>query len=134
LARRLAAGDTIALVSDAGLPGISDPGADLIGLAIQEGVSVIPIPGASAALTALVVSGLPTGRFAFDGFPPRARTDRRKFFASVREERRTILLHESPGRLLSTLEDLRTELGDRPVAIARELTKIHEEVFRGSLS
>ncbi len=131
---RLQAGQSVALVSDAGLPGVSDPGADLIGLAIEAGIPVVPVPGPNAALSALVVSGLPSGRFAFEGFPPRGKTDRRAFFDALRGESRTLILYESPGRLLSTLEDLYAVLGDRPIAVAREMTKVFEEVLRGRVS
>lgn len=131
---RLLAGHNIALVSDAGMPGISDPGVELVVQAARAGIAVVPIPGPNAALSALIVSGLPAGRFVFEGFPPRTRTDRREFFATLRAECRTILLYESPGRLRCTLEDLYRMLGDRPVAVARELTKLYEEVFRGTLA
>jgi 16S rRNA (cytidine1402-2'-O)-methyltransferase len=134
LAARLAEGQTIALVSDAGTPGISDPGSELIAEALANSAQVVPIPGPNAALAALVVSGLPAGRFAFDGFPPRTKGDRREFFDNLREERRTVVLYESPGRLVSTLEELHLVLGDRPVAVARELTKVFEEVYRGTLA
>lgn len=134
LVRRLQEGQTIALVTDAGTPCVSDPGPDLITLALEHGIAVIPIPGASAALAGLVVSGLSTGRFAFEGFPPRAKSERREFLASLSQEPRTILLYEAPGRVLDTLHDLYGALGERPVAVARELTKIFEEVYRGTLS
>lgn len=134
LAGRLAAGESIALVSDAGTPGVSDPGADLISMAIDRGVSVVPVPGPNAALAALVASGLSASRFAFDGFPPRGRSDRRAFFGALRAETRTVLLYESPGRIAGTIEDLYGVLGDRPVAIGRELTKAFEEIYRGTLS
>lgn len=131
---RLDEGASVSLVSDAGTPGISDPGADLIVRAIGAGVTIVPIPGASAALSSLVASGLPTSRFCFDGFPPRTKTDRREFFRSLESERRTIILYEAPTRLLHTLQDLLEHLSDRKVAIAREVTKRFEEVFRGRLS
>lgn len=134
LAARLASGQTLALVCDAGTPGISDPGTALIRLALAQDAAVVPVPGPNAALAALVVSGLPAGRFAFDGFPPRARTDRHAFFQSLRHERRTLLLYESPRFLLDTLERLLAVLGDRPLAVARHLTKPTEEVYRGTLS
>ncbi len=134
LVDRLLAGQSIALVSDAGTPGISDPGANLITLALSHGVTVTPIPGACAALAGLVVSGLSASRFAFEGFPPRGRSDRREFFAELSSEPRTLLFYEAPGRVLETLQDLYRALGDRPVAVARELTKMFEEVYRGTLS
>ena len=130
---RLVAGASVALVSDAGTPGVSDPGERLVSAAHACGASVVPVPGPSAALAALVVSGLPTGRFAFDGFPPRNRADRRTFFEALAAERRTIVLYEAPTRVRQTLEELLLALGDRRVAVGRELTKIHEEVFRGTL-
>jgi len=134
LAARLAEGRPLALVSDAGTPGIADPGATLIRRALAQGARVVPVPGPNAALSALIVSGLPAGRFAFDGFPPRARADRRAFFESLRAERRTLLLYESPKYLLATLKDLLSVLGDRPLAVARDLTRPTEEVYRGTLS
>jgi 16S rRNA (cytidine1402-2'-O)-methyltransferase len=134
LVDRLISGQAIALVSDAGTPGISDPGADLIRRALDANVSVIPIPGANAAVAALVASGLPTGRFSFEGFPPRTKTDRREFFADLRDEPRTVILYESAQRMDATLSDLYAAIGDRPVALARELTKKFEEIFRGCLS
>lgn len=134
LLEALERGENIALVSDAGLPGISDPGTDLIARAIKRGFCVTPVPGANAALTALVASGLPTARFAFDGFPPRSRSDRHDFFNNLKKEQRTILLYESPGRLLNTLQELLTSLGDAPISVARELTKLFEEHYRGTIS
>ncbi len=134
LINRLVSGQAVALVSDAGTPGISDPGADLIRRALDAGVSVIPIPGPNAALAALVASGLPTGRFAFEGFPPRTKTDRREFFLGLRDEQRTVILYESAQRIAGTLADLYSVIGDRPVALARELTKKFEDVYRGRLS
>jgi 16S rRNA (cytidine1402-2'-O)-methyltransferase len=134
LIRKLLDGKSIALVSDAGTPGISDPGADLITGAIAEGIQVTPIPGAGAAISALVVSGLSASRFAFEGFPPRTKSDRREFFASLESERRSIILYEAPGRVVETLQDLHRALGERPVAVARELTKMFEEVYRGTMS
>ncbi len=128
---RLTHGENVALVSDAGMPGISDPGTELIEAAILASVTVTPIPGANAALAALVVSGLPTAKFCFHGFPPRTKTDRRTFFADLKEDQRTIILYESPGRALATLKELYGTLGNRPVAIGRELTELFEEVFRG---
>jgi len=134
LAARMAAGESVALVTDAGTPGVSDPGGELIAAALRTGVPVVPVPGPSAVLAALTVSGLPTGRFAFHGFPPRTRTDRREFFARLQEARETLVLFEAPTRLSSTLHELLHALGDRRIAVARELTKLHEEVFRGRIS
>ncbi|MCL5103064.1 MAG: 16S rRNA (cytidine(1402)-2'-O)-methyltransferase [Armatimonadetes bacterium] len=132
--RMLQDGRSVALVSDAGTPGISDPGHELIAMCISEGVRVESIPGPSAAISALVVSGLPTAHFAFDGFPPRKENERLTFFRSLKTERRTIILYESPLRLMKTLEAARKELGDRQSAIVREATKKFEEVIRGPLS
>ncbi|HSV74062.1 MAG TPA: 16S rRNA (cytidine(1402)-2'-O)-methyltransferase [Chthonomonadales bacterium] len=130
----LRAGKSVALVSDAGTPGISDPGADLVRLAAAEGQTVTAVPGPSAVLAALGVSGLPTGRFAFDGYPPRARSDRTAFFAGLRGEARTVVLYEAPLRVEATLRDLLEALGDREVCIGRELTKVFEDVYRGTLT
>jgi len=134
LVERLRAGERIALVSDAGTPVLSDPGGDLVARAVAAGVRVVPVPGASAALAALVASGLPATRFAFDGFPPRGESERRAFFASLRDERRTLLLYESPRRLRATLRALRDTLGERRVVVARELTRPGEEFVRGTAS
>ena len=124
----------VALVSNAGMPGISDPGYELIVAANQRGIPVVPIPGPSIVITALVVSGLPTDKFIYLGFLPRKSNARRRLLESIAEEEVTILVLESPHRLLATLNDILLVLGDRRVAICRELTKIHEEVFRGRIS
>jgi 16S rRNA (cytidine1402-2'-O)-methyltransferase len=134
LLEQLLQGQSVALVSDAGMPGISDPGAGLIARAVAAGVRVTPIPGATAAIAALAAAGLPTERFAFDGFPPRDTASRRAFFASLVDEPRTILLYESPRRLRETLRSLCEALGERRVVVARELTKPGEEFVRGSAS
>jgi 16S rRNA (cytidine1402-2'-O)-methyltransferase len=134
LAERLKAGESMALVTDAGTPGVSDPGGRMVRRAVQIGAAVSPIPGPSAVLSALVVSSLPTGRFCFDGFPPRTRSDRRQFFENLAAEQRTIVLYESPVRLRATLAELLHVLGDRSIAVCRELTKVHEEIFRGTIS
>lgn len=132
---RLGRGEVVALVSDAGLPGISDPGERLVAAAVAAGHRVEAIPGPSAGLAALVVSGLPTGRFAFEGFLPRKGSGRRARLAEVAAERRTTILYEAPHRLARTLADLREVCGDeRRVVVARELTKLHEEVWRGTLA
>lgn len=131
---RLKDGKNVALVSDAGTPGISDPGHELIALAIMEGIRVESIPGATAIITALVVSGLPTSHFTFDGFPPRKDSERHAFFRALRRENRTICLYESPLRLVKTLQVMLDAMGDRPIAIVREATKMFEEVFRGRIS
>src|SRR5207249_3733119 len=103
---RLENGESVALVSDAGTPLISDPGGDLVAQVIQTGIPIVPVPGPSAVMAALVASGLPSSRFSFDGFPPRPKSDRSEFFNSLRQERRTIILYESPHRITATLEDL----------------------------
>jgi 16S rRNA (cytidine1402-2'-O)-methyltransferase len=128
----LEAGD-VALVSDAGTPGLSDPGYELIQAALAHGVRVIPLPGPSALLPALVASGLPTDRFLYLGFLPRRKAARRSAIESVREVPHTLALFEAPHRLLDTLSDLGEILGERQVAVARELTKLHEEMWRGTL-
>ena len=126
--------DDVALVSEAGMPGMSDPGYELIVAANQQGIPVVPIPGPSAVITALVISGLPTNRFLYLGFLPRKVNARRQVLKSVAQEYGTIVILESPHRLQTTLDDLRLILGDRQIAVCRELTKVHEEVFRGTIS
>ena len=128
LLRRLAAGETIALVSDSGTPGISDPGYRLVGAARSAGVQVVPVPGPSAVLAALVSSGFPTDSFLFLGFPPRKSQARRNWAAELAREPRTVVFFESPHRLRQTLEDLAHDLVDRPIYVAREVTKVHEEL------
>lgn len=131
---RLARGERVALVTDAGMPGISDPGERLVRAAVQAGHVVEVVPGPSAAITALVASGLPTGRFAFEGFLPRKGSGRTARLAEVAADRRTTVLYEAPHRLARTLADLAAACGQgRQVAVARELTKLHEEVWRGPL-
>ena len=130
---RLEEGD-VALVSDAGMPGISDPGHELIVAANQQGIDVVPIPGASVVITALVVSGLDTGKFIYLGFLPHKASARQKLLKSVADEYATIIVLESPHRLLAALNDILEVLGDRKIAVCRELTKLHEEVFRGKVS
>lgn len=127
------AGGDVALVSDAGTPGISDPGYELIGEAIRRGVRVEPLPGANAILTALVGSGLPADGFVYLGFLPRKAKARRELFQSIAGERRTLIAYESPNRLLDTLRDIRATLGGRPVCVARELSKLYEEFVRGTV-
>jgi len=136
LIRRMAEeGQSVALVTDAGTPGVSDPGVDLVNAAVASGVPVIPIPGASAALCALVGSGLPPARFAFEGFLPRTKSPRRdKLRALAQNETRTLIFYEAPNRTEETLKDLAQAFGpDRPAAVGRELTKKHEEFVRGTL-
>lgn len=131
---RLDRGERVAVVSDAGMPGISDPGERLVRAAASAGHVVEVIPGPSAAVTALVVSGLPAGRFVFEGFLPRKGSGRTERLAALAHERRTIVLYEAPHRVVRTLTDLATTFGaERRVVLARELTKLHEEVWRGSL-
>ena len=127
-------GKNVALVSDAGTPGISDPGHELIALCIGERIKIEPIPGATAIIAAVVVSGLSTSHFAFDGFPPRKEKERSAFFKSLKYDTRTLCFYESPLRLLSTLKSMLKELGDRRIAVIREATKVFEEIFRGSIS
>jgi 16S rRNA (cytidine1402-2'-O)-methyltransferase len=133
LLRQLEDGDA-ALVSEAGTPGISDPGYDLIVAASARGIAVVPIPGPSAVISALVISGLPTDRFSYLGFLPHRAGERRRRLESIAGEKGTIVALESPHRLLAALKDIQAVLGDRRIAVCRELTKIHEEVFRGRLS
>jgi 16S rRNA (cytidine1402-2'-O)-methyltransferase len=131
----LLGGARVALVTDAGTPGISDPGQRLVARALSAGVRVEAIPGPVAAIAALVASGLPTDRFLFLGFPPRAEGERRALFASVRRELATLVLYEAPDRVKATLADLAAALGpDRRAVVARELTKLHEEYARGTLA
>jgi len=132
LVERLQSGMSLALVSDAGTPLVSDPGYPLVRAAIAAGIPVIPIPGPSAALAGLVASGLPPDRFCFEGAVPRKSSERRTLFERLRSEPRTIVLFESPHRLIATLRDLAAVLPGRAVAMARELTKQHEEFLRGT--
>jgi len=132
LIKELKSGRSVAVTSDAGTPGISDPCYLLVKLAIQEKIKVIPIPGASAFLSALVVSGLPTDRFTFEGFLPAKSGKRRKRLEELHQERRTLILYESPHRLLKTLQDISEILGERKMVVARELTKKFEEIKRGT--
>lgn len=127
-------GQDIALVSDAGMPGISDPGYVLIDLALKSNIKIIPIPGVSALITALVVSGLPIDKFVFEGFLPRKIKERKRYFRSIENEERTVIFYETPHRLKRALKDMLEVWGDRKIVIARELTKIFEEIIRGKLS
>ena len=129
----LKSGMKVALVSDSGTPAISDPGYVLIRRCVEEGIEVIPIPGPSALLAALSVSGLPVHRFIFEGFLPHKSGKRRNRLRQLAGEEGTIIFYESPHRLLKTLSDILEILGNRRVVIARELTKVHEEIFRGSI-
>jgi 16S rRNA (cytidine1402-2'-O)-methyltransferase len=130
----LAAGGTVAVVSDAGTPGISDPGSLLVAALAAEGEVVSTVPGPSSVLGALVVSGLPTDRFCVEGFLPRKGAARRVRVAAVMADQRTTVVLEAPGRVGATLEDLAAHDPDRPLALVRELTKLHEEVWRGTLA
>ena len=127
-------GQNIALVSDAGMPGISDPGYVLVNLALKNNIKIIPVPGVSALLTALVVSGLPTDKFVFEGFLPRKIKERKRYFRSIENEERTVIFYETPHRLKRALKDMLEIWGDREIVIARELTKKYEEIIRGKLS
>ena len=127
-------GQDIALVSDAGMPGISDPGYVLINLALKNNIKIIPVPGVSALITALVVSGLSTDKFVFEGFLPRKIKERKRCFKGIENEERTIIFYETPHRLKRALKDMLEIWGDRKVVIARELTKMYEEIIRGKLS
>ncbi|MDE7055315.1 MAG: 16S rRNA (cytidine(1402)-2'-O)-methyltransferase [Oscillospiraceae bacterium] len=131
---RLLAGEDCALVTDAGTPAISDPGEDIVRLCAENGVAVQAIPGCCALISALAVSGLPTGRFVFEGFLPVNRAERRERLQGLLGEERTILFYEAPHRLRATLADLLEAFGDRRAALCRELTKLHEDVMRTTLS
>ena len=134
LVQRLQQGDAIALVTDAGMPGISDPGYELVKACAESGVPVAPIPGPSAVTTALSGAGILAERFVFEGFLPTKRKDRRDRLEKLQVESRAIVLYEAPHRLLQTLEDLGAALGyNRPIVLARELTKLHEEFWRGKI-
>jgi len=127
-------GQDIALVSDAGMPGISDPGYILINLTLKNNIKIIPVPGVSALITALVVSGLPTDKFVFEGFLPRKIKERKRYYKSIENEERTIIFYETPHRLKKALKDMLDVWGERKIVIARELTKMYEEIIRGNLS
>ena len=131
---RILAGETCALVSDAGSPAISDPGEDLVRQCAEAGITVCAIPGPCAVITALSISGLPTGRFCFEGFLSMSKKSRREHLESLVGEKRTMIFYEAPHKLLNTLEDMAEVFGeDRPVSLCRELTKLHEEVVRTTL-
>ncbi len=134
LVKRLVEGQDVALISDAGTPGVSDPGFRLVKLAIEEGIAVIPVPGPTAHVAALVVSGLPTDSFHFFGFLPPKGAKRKKRLEEMNESRATTILYEAPQRLLRTLRDIRDCCGNREVVVARELTKMYEEVIRGEVT
>lgn len=131
---RILAGETCALVSDAGSPAISDPGEDLVKQCAEAGITVCAIPGPCAAITALSISGQSTGRFTFEGFLSMSKKSRREHLDSLRDEKRTMIFYEAPHKLLNTLEDMAEVFGtDRPISLCRELTKLHEEVVRTTL-
>jgi 16S rRNA (cytidine1402-2'-O)-methyltransferase len=134
LIERLLGGKDVALVSDAGMPGLSDPGYRLVQACVEAGIEIDVIPGPSAAISALVVSGLPTARFAFEGFLSRKPGERRSRLAELAPDPRTLILFESPRRVGDLIANAREALGDRRAAVARELTKVHQEVIRGRLS
>lgn len=133
LVRKLVSGIDIAVITDAGTPGISDPGEELVRQSYEAGITVVPVPGACAAVNALVASGLPTRRFSFEAFLPMDKKERRAVLEELRTDTRTIVIYEAPHRLRKTLEELARELGDRDATVCRELTKKHEEFFRTTL-
>ena len=135
IVERILAGETCALVSDAGSPAISDPGEDLVKQCAQAGITVCAIPGPCAAITALSISGQATGRFCFEGFLSTSKKSRREHLDSLKQEQRTMIFYEAPHKLVSTLEDLCEAFGpERPISLCRELTKLHEEVVRTTLA
>ena len=133
LIEQMQEGKNIALITDAGTPGISDPGEELVAMCYEAGIPVTSLPGPAACITALTISGLPTRRFAFEAFLPSDKKERAVILEELKRETRTIILYEAPHRLVKTLEELSENLGDRKIALCRELTKKHETVFRGSL-
>lgn len=130
IAERILSGESCALVTDAGMPAISDPGEDLVKLCIEKGIKVESVPGPCAFATALAVSGMPSKRFTFEGFLPMEKGERKEHIASLVGEQRTMIFYEAPHKLMQTLKDLFNALGDREIAIVRELTKIHEQVIK----
>jgi 16S rRNA (cytidine1402-2'-O)-methyltransferase len=133
--QQLQRGKAIALVTDAGMPGISDPGYELVKTCVEHQVVVVPIPGVSAVITALSAAGLPTDRFTFEGFLPAKSPERCRYLETIRADPRTLVFYEAPHRVRQTLHDMVTVLGgDRSVALARELTKLHEQFWRGTLA
>lgn len=131
---RLLAGENCALVSDAGMPAISDPGEDLVRMCYENGISVESVPGPSALVTALAISGMKSGRFCFEGFLSVNKPSRRRHLSEVKEETRTMIFYEAPHKLAATLKDMLEYFGDRKIALVRELTKLHEEVIHTTLS
>ncbi len=133
IVNRIENGETCALVTDAGTPAISDPGEDIVKLCAEKNIDVVPIPGACAFVQALIVSGLPTGRFSFEGFLSVNKPARRAHLDEIKEDKRTLIFYEAPHKLKATLKDLLSYMGNRKIAIVKELTKIHESVFRTDL-
>lgn len=131
---RLLSGESCALVTDAGMPAISDPGEDLVRIAFENGIDIESVPGPSAVITALAMSGMPSGRFTFEGFLTMNKPGRRAHLNEIKNEKRTMIFYEAPHKLLATLKDMLSVLGDRDIAIVRELTKIHEEVIHTTFS
>lgn len=134
IVEKLREGKDVALISEAGTPGISDPGAELVARCGEEGIRTIPIPGASAVTSALSISGFPVQSFLFFAFPSRKRSKRRKMLQQIKDYPHTLVFFESPYRILETLEDIMEILGDRKMVLCRELTKIYEEIIRGKVS
>lgn len=134
LIEKLKSGQNIALVSDAGMPAISDPGEDLVRICIDEGIEVVPLPGPSAFTTALVASGMPTGRFSFEGFLTTNKRNRKTHLEEIKNDTRTLIFYEAPHKLMYTLSDMLEVLGDREIVLARELTKKFEEFYRTTIS
>lgn len=134
LCEKVKEGNNIAFVSDAGMPAISDPGYELVDIAYKEGLKVTVVPGASAVVSALAISGISSRRFAFEGFLPADKNEKKEILTELSQESRTLILYEAPHRLLKTLKELFEYMGDRNIAIVREITKLHEEVLRGKLA
>lgn len=134
LVDRMLAGETVALVTDAGTPGISDPGEELVKQCVEAGIEIISVPGPAACINALIISGLPTRRFVFEAFLPADKKEKAAVLEELKRETRTMIIYEAPHRLIKTLTELQAVLGgDRPVAVCKELTKKHEQVYRGTL-
>ena len=134
LCEKVKEGKNIAFVSDAGMPAISDPGYELVDIAYKEGLEVTVVPGASAVVSALAISGISSRRFAFEGFLPADKNEKKEILTELSQESRTLILYEAPHRLLKTLKELFEYMGNRNIAIVREITKLHEEVLRGKLA
>lgn len=134
IAARIAAGEDCALITDAGTPAISDPGTDLVEICAQQGIEVVAVPGPCAAIAALSIAGMDCGRWCFEGFLSVNKKSRREHLEDIRQEHRTMVFYEAPHKLLRTLEDFYRVLGDRPIALVREITKIHEQAHRTTLA